>query len=87
MSSSPASIVCGVDHSPAARTAAEVAIGLSGRLGARLILVYAVPLPRASRELSVAEPASFVTVTSSARRASPCWMRSSASSGRLRAPR
>ena len=62
MSSSPASIVCGVDHSPAARTAGEVAIGLSGRLGARLILVYAVPLPRASRELSVAEPASFVTV-------------------------
>lgn len=62
MSSSPATIVCGVDHSPGARTAAAVARGLSGRLGADLVLVYAVPLPRASRELGVAEPASFITV-------------------------
>jgi len=62
VSSSPGTIVCGVDHSPGARTAAAVAGGLSGRLGAHLVLVYAVPLPRASRELGVAEPASFVTV-------------------------
>lgn len=62
MSSSPGTIVCGVDHSPGARTAAAVASGLSGRLGAHLVLVYGVPLPHASREVGVAEPASFVTV-------------------------
>jgi nucleotide-binding universal stress UspA family protein len=62
VTSSPGTIVCGVDHSAGARAAAAVARGLSGRLGARLVLVYAVPLPRASRELGVAEPASFVTI-------------------------
>lgn len=62
MSSSPQTIVCGVDHSPGARTAAETARGLSGRLGARLVLVFGVPLPRPSRELGVAATPSFVTV-------------------------
>lgn len=62
MSPSPGTIVCGVDHGPGARTAAAIARDLSGRLGAHLVLVYAVPLPRASRELGVAQPASFVTI-------------------------
>lgn len=55
-------IVCGVDHSPGARTAAAVASGLAGRLGSRLLLVHAVPLPLPSRELGVAPPTSFVAV-------------------------
>jgi nucleotide-binding universal stress UspA family protein len=61
VSSSP-TVVCGVDHSPGARTAAAIAAGLSERLGARLVLVHGVPLPRPSRELGVAAPANFVTV-------------------------
>src|SRR5690349_20213906 len=55
-------MVCGVDHSPGARTAADIAIGLAGRFGARLVLVHAVPLPRPSREVGVAQPSSLVTV-------------------------
>jgi nucleotide-binding universal stress UspA family protein len=62
VSPSPGTIVCGIDHSPGARTAAAIASDLSRRLGAHLVMVYAVPLPRASRELGVAEPASFVTI-------------------------
>jgi nucleotide-binding universal stress UspA family protein len=55
-------IVCGVDHSPGARTAAAAASGLAERLGSRLLLVHAVPLPLPSRELGVAPPTSFVAV-------------------------
>ncbi len=57
-----ATIVCGVDHSPGARTAAAIASGLAGRLGLRLLLVHAVPLPLPARELGVAPPTSFVAV-------------------------
>jgi nucleotide-binding universal stress UspA family protein len=60
--SSSGTIVCGVDHSPGARIAATVAGGLAGRLGSRLLLVHAVPLPLPSREAGVAPPTSFVMV-------------------------
>jgi nucleotide-binding universal stress UspA family protein len=62
VSSPPGVIVCGVDHSPGARTAADIAIGLADRFGTRLVLVHAVPLPRPSREVGVAQPSSLVTV-------------------------
>ncbi len=55
-------IVCGVDHSPGARAAAQIAIGLSGRLGSRLVLVHAVQLPLPSREMGVAQPTIFEPV-------------------------
>jgi nucleotide-binding universal stress UspA family protein len=59
---SSGTIVCGVDHSPGARNAATVGGGLAGRLGSRLLLVHAVPLPLPSREAGVAPPTSFVMV-------------------------
>jgi nucleotide-binding universal stress UspA family protein len=62
VSSPPAIMVCGVDHSPGARTAVDIAIDLAGRFGARLVLVHAVPLPRPSREVGVAQSSSLVTV-------------------------
>ena len=62
MSSPPGTMVCGVDHSPGARTAADIAIDLAARLAARLVLVHAVPLPRPSREVGVTQPTSLVTI-------------------------
>jgi nucleotide-binding universal stress UspA family protein len=59
---SSGTIVCGVDHSPGARNAAKLADGLAGRLGSRLLLIHAVPLPLPSREAGVAPPTSFVMV-------------------------
>jgi len=55
-------IVCGVDHSSGSRAAAQIAIGLSGRLGSRLALVHAVQLPLPSREMGVAQPTIFEPV-------------------------
>jgi nucleotide-binding universal stress UspA family protein len=39
-------IVCGVTGTPEGRAAAELAAALSSRLGLRLVLVHALPLPR-----------------------------------------
>ena len=39
-------IVCGVTGTPEGRAAAELAAALAARLGLRLVLVHALPLPR-----------------------------------------
>jgi nucleotide-binding universal stress UspA family protein len=39
-------IVCGVTGTPEGRAAAELAAALSARLGLRLVLAHALPLPR-----------------------------------------
>jgi nucleotide-binding universal stress UspA family protein len=55
-------IVCGVDHSPGAQAAIDVAIGLSRALGSRTVLVHAVEPPVPAREFGMPPTTSFVGV-------------------------
>jgi nucleotide-binding universal stress UspA family protein len=63
------SIVCGVDHSPVARGAAQFAVALARRLGLRVVLVHAVPVPTPARDITMQAPSDDFMVVEELRNA------------------